>query len=115
MAPSGEQLAPPTEEKKPKKEGTMLPTNKAKLVVELPANAKLFIDDKPMKVTSGLRSFNTPELEPGQAYYYMVRVETIRDGKPVSQTRRVIVRAGQIARADFKDMEADTVRTVQAK
>src|SRR5579875_3592889 len=114
-APYGEPLAPPAEEKKGKDKGTMLPTNKAKLVVELPANAKLFIDDRPMKNVSGTRSFNTPELEPGQAYYYMVRVETVRDGKPVSETRRIIVRAGQVARADFRDMESDTVRTVQAK
>ena len=90
-------------------------SNKAKLVVELPPNSKLFIDDKPMKNTSGVRSFNTPDLEPGQAYYYMVRVETVRDGKTVSETRRVIVRAGQVARADFKDLESDAVRTAQAK
>jgi uncharacterized protein (TIGR03000 family) len=92
-----------------------LSSNKAKLVVELPADAKLFIDDLPMKTTSGVRSFNTPALQPGQAYYYMVRVETMRDGKPLSETRRVIVRAGQTARADFKDLEADAVRTAQAK
>jgi len=88
---------------------------KAKLVVELPADAKLYIDDRPMKAAAGVRTFNTPTLEPGQAYYYMVRVETMRDGKPVSETRRVIVRAGQIARADFKDLDSEAVRTAQAK
>jgi uncharacterized protein (TIGR03000 family) len=117
MAPGGtttpgEQLGPAKESGK---KGTMLYSNKAKLVVELPTNAKLFIDDMPMKNTAGVRSFNTPELEPGQAYYYMVRVETIRDGKPVSESRRVIVRAGQVARADFTDLTSDAVRTVQAK
>jgi uncharacterized protein (TIGR03000 family) len=110
----GEALPPPGEGATKKKEGTML-SNRAKLLVELPANSKLYIDDKPMKTASGVRSFNTPELEPGQAYYYIVRVETERDGKPVSETRRVIVRAGQIARADFKDMESEAVRTAQAK
>jgi uncharacterized protein (TIGR03000 family) len=89
--------------------------NRAKLIVELPKDGKLFIDDMPMKTTSNVRSFNTPSLEPGQAYYYMVRVETVRDGKPVSDSRRVIVRAGQTARADFKDLEADAVTTVRAK
>ena len=110
--PSGEQLGTPKEDKK---KATMFSSTKAKLVVELPENAKLFIDDMPMKTASGVRSFNTPELEPGQAYYYMVRVETIHDGKPVSETRRVIVRAGQVARADFKDLTSDAVRTAQAK
>jgi uncharacterized protein (TIGR03000 family) len=114
----GEQIpSAPTEDKDKdkKKKDTMLNSNKAKLVVELPANAKLFIDDMPMKAEPGVRSFNTPALQPGQAYYYMVRVETLRDGKPVSETRRVIVRAGQVARADFKELESDAIRTAQAK
>lgn len=116
-APAGEPLGLPEGDKgKGKgKNGTMLDATRAKLVVELPANAKLFIDDMPMKNVAGVRSFNTPSLESGQAYYYMVRVETVREGKTVSQTRRVIVRAGQIARADFKDMTSDAVRTVRAK
>lgn len=116
--PSGERLDMPEDSGKNKsknKEGTMLDTTKARLVVELPSNAKLFIDDMPMKNTSGMRTFNTPPLEPGQAYYYIVRVETVRDGKTVSESRRVIVRAGQVARADFKDLQSDAVRTVQAK
>lgn len=113
---TGEPIGQPTQDNKNKpKNGTMLDTTKAKLVVELPANAKLFIDDMPMKNTTGVRSFNTPSLEPGQAYYYMVRVETVRDGKTVSESRRVIVRAGQIARADFKELTSDAVRTVRAK
>ncbi len=113
--PQGEPLPyPPEGKSKSSKEEARL-SNRAKLVVELPPGAKLFIDDKPMKNVSGVRSFNTPDLEPGQAYYYMVRVESVRDGKPVSETRRVIVRAGQVARADFKDLESDAVRTVQAK
>jgi uncharacterized protein (TIGR03000 family) len=110
--PGSEQLGTPKEEKK---KATMFSSTKAKVVVELPENAKLYIDDILMKTGSGVRSFNTPELEPGQAYYYMVRVETVRDGKPVSETRRVIVRSGQVARADFKDVTSDAVRTVQAK
>ncbi len=108
--PKGEQLGNPTKDKE-----TMVAPTRAKLVVELPADAKLYIDDLPMKTPSGLRSFNTPTLEPGQAYYYMVRAEVIRDGKPITETRRVIVRAGQTIRANFKDMEAETVRTASAK
>ena len=111
--PAGEQLpAPGTDKDKDKK--TMAPS-KAKLIVELPADAKLYIDDLPMKNASGTRAFSTPTLDPGQAYYYMVRAEVMRDGKPVSETRRVIVRAGQTIRADFRDLEAEAVRTAQAK
>ncbi len=110
----GEQLNMPPEDTT-KKKGTMLNPSRAKLVVELPADAKLYIDDLPMKTTSGVRSFNTPTLEPGQTYYYMVRAEVVRDGKPVTESRRILVRAGQTAKASFKDMEAETVTTVRAK
>jgi uncharacterized protein (TIGR03000 family) len=68
----------------------------------------------PMTTSSGVRSFNTPTLEPGQTYYYMVRAEVVRDGKPITETRRVIVRAGRTARASFKDME-EAVTTARAK
>ena len=116
--PIGEPLqGTPTENKgkdRDKKEQGML-SSKAKLVVELPADAKLFVDDMPVKATAGVQTFNTPALEPGQDYFYMVRVERMRDGQPVSETRRIIVRAGQVARADFKDVESEAARTVQAK
>ena len=79
---------------------------KAKLIVELPADAKLYIDDQLMKTPSAVRQFNTPELQPGQTYYYMVRVEMPSEGTPQTVTRRVLVRAGEEVTADFKDMKA---------
>jgi hypothetical protein len=42
-------------------------------------------------------------------------MEMMRDGQPRSETRRIVVRAGQVARADFKDWEAEAQRTAQAK
>lgn len=92
----------------------MVPTP-AKLQIELPANAKLFIDDMPVKAAAGVQTFDIPALEPGKDHFYMVRVEMMRDGQPISETRRIIVRAGQVARADFKDLESEALRTVQAK
>jgi uncharacterized protein (TIGR03000 family) len=116
VVPGAEKLEAPQKNKNGDKDKDVnRSTSRAKLVVELPADAKLFIDDMPMKTTSGKRAFNTPVLEPGQAYYYMVRIEYVRDGKPVSETRRVIVRAGLTARADFMDRDTDAVKTVRAK
>jgi uncharacterized protein (TIGR03000 family) len=111
---SAEELDKPKTNKKNNDKETMVPT-RAKLVVELPANAKLFIDDMPVKATAGVRTFDTPALEPGRPYYYIVRIERMRDGQPVSETRRIIVRAGQVARADFKDVDSEAVRTAKAK
>lgn len=117
--PTGEPLlSTPTEnegKERDKNAQAMLSSTNAKLVIELPANAKLFIDDMPVKVAAGVRTFNTPPLEPGKPYYYMVRIEMSRDGEPISETRRIIVHSGQIARADFKELESKTVKTAQAK
>jgi uncharacterized protein (TIGR03000 family) len=90
-------------------------SSRAKLIVELPPDAKLYIGGLLMSKTSDVRSFNTPVLKRGQSFYYMVRAEVIRDGKPVTQTRRVIVRAGQTVRANFKDMDTEAVSTARAK
>jgi uncharacterized protein (TIGR03000 family) len=87
---------------KPKKEGTAAPT-RARLLVQVPADAKLYIDGRLMKSTSGSRTYSTPALEPGQLYYYELRAEMVRDGKVVSEAKRVIVRAGQDSRAIFAE------------
>lgn len=90
-------------------------SNQAKLIVELPADAKLFIDNQLMKTAAGERVFRTPQLEKGQAYYYIVRAEVVREGKPQSMTKQVIVRAGDEARATFfEDMQAPTERIASA-
>jgi uncharacterized protein (TIGR03000 family) len=111
VAPGGEELQKPKETGKPR---TMVPT-RARLIVEMPADAQLFVDDQAMKTKSAVRTFNTPELEPGQVYYYDLRAEVIRDGKAVTQTRRVLLRAGEVVRARFEGMQAEPVATVQAR
>jgi uncharacterized protein (TIGR03000 family) len=88
-----------------KKEGTKSGmSGKAKLLIEVPEDAKLYIDDQLMKTTSAKRNFSTPALEPGQTYYYIVRAEVVRDGKSIEKTQRVIVRAGDQVRANFDDL-----------
>jgi uncharacterized protein (TIGR03000 family) len=99
MPPAGET------ESKEKKDKEVYRPGKAKLVVEVPADAKLYIDDQLMKSTASVRSFSTPELEAGQAYYYIVRVESIRDGKTYEETKSIVVRAGENVRASFTGLE----------
>jgi uncharacterized protein (TIGR03000 family) len=48
--------------------------------------------------------FLTPDLRPGRTYAYQVKAEAYRDGKKVTRTRRVLVRAGTRSRVDFSDM-----------
>jgi uncharacterized protein (TIGR03000 family) len=81
----------------------------AKVTVRLPADAKLFIDDVSCPLTSDTRTFDTPNLKPGQKYYYMVRAEVIRGGQKVEETQRVILEAGQQVSVMFPTLPAVVV------
>jgi uncharacterized protein (TIGR03000 family) len=101
-----------TKDPKDKGEQTAAP-DKARMIVEVPAEAKLFIDDKPMKTISGTRSFSTPALVQGETYYYEVRIEVMRDGKPVSETKKVVIKPGEVAKVNFKTMESPAAVTAR--
>ena len=77
---------------------------KASVVVRVPANAKVFVDGYQLKSTSTERVFTTPSLEPGESYFYNVRVIVEKDGKELEEVRRVTVRAGEISRLAFDNM-----------
>jgi uncharacterized protein (TIGR03000 family) len=81
----------------------------AHVVVKLPAEARLFVDDKPCPLTSATRAFDTPDLQPGQAYYYTLRAEVTRDGRLVSESKRATFRAGEESVVEFGNMQ--TVQT----
>jgi uncharacterized protein (TIGR03000 family) len=107
-------VAPPPMEKpetpdKPDKEEAVK-AERARLIVEVPADAVVFIDDRPTTSTEAVRTFRTPELAAGQTYYYEVRAEVLRDGRRVSETKKVLMRAGEEARADFSDMAGQVAR-----
>src|SRR5262249_43377877 len=90
-----EKLPPPD-----KKTATSAP---AKLLVELPAEGKLFVDGQRIRTTSERQEFNTPALEKGSTYYYEMRVESGRDGKSMSESKRILVKAGEQVRATFSE------------
>jgi uncharacterized protein (TIGR03000 family) len=89
VAPSSPMPMPMPE---PKKTDASAP---ATIVVTLPAEAKLSIDDYATNSTSERRTFVSPALEPGKNYVYTLRAEVTRDSKPVSVTREARVRAGE--------------------
>jgi uncharacterized protein (TIGR03000 family) len=92
-----------------KKGGTSTVTpSRAKVIVQLPADAKLFVDDQPVKATQERQSFSTPQLRRGQTYFYDVRAEAIRDGKTVVETKRIIIRAGEEVTVSFPKLAPPT-------
>jgi uncharacterized protein (TIGR03000 family) len=80
----------------------------ARVVVRLPEDARLFVDNDPCPLTSAERSFNTPRLRPGVPYEYTLRAEVTRDGRAVKESKKVSLRAGEETVVEFSDM-----RTVQ--
>jgi len=76
----------------------------AHVVVKLPEDARLFVNDDPCPLTSATRAFDTPELKAGQPYHYTLRAEATRGGRVVSESKRVDVRAGQETVVEFGEM-----------
>ncbi len=73
----------------------------ATLLIEHPSGVRLFVDERPVDATGTRTTFHTPPLEPGATYFYDVRIELVRGGQAVTESRRVVLRAGAAAVASF--------------
>jgi uncharacterized protein (TIGR03000 family) len=104
MAPAYGAPAAPAKMEAPKKASTS-----ATIIVELPVDAKLKFDGAATTSTEAVRRFSTPELDPASAYSYTLTAEIVRDGKTLSVSREVVVRAGEESRIAFS---ADSFGTV---
>lgn len=67
----------------------------AKIVVTLPADAKLYFNNKLTGKETDRREFESPPLDPGMIYQYTLRAELVVDGKPRVERKTIEVRAGQ--------------------
>jgi uncharacterized protein (TIGR03000 family) len=77
----------------------------AMLVVNVPENAKVFIDDKPTQSTGETRTYVSPPLPPTGEFHYTVRAEIVREGRTIATGKQVTVRAGQPSQVTL-DMSA---------
>jgi uncharacterized protein (TIGR03000 family) len=74
----------------------------ATIIVSLPADAKLTVDDAPTTSTSSTRVLVSPTLEPGREFHYTLTAEITRDGKPQVTSQRITVRAGEETRVNLQ-------------
>jgi uncharacterized protein (TIGR03000 family) len=88
--PSGERAPQP----KQRRDESMVPAP-ATIVVDLPADAKLLIDNEATSSTGANRVFQSPTLNPGKEYQYTLTAQVVRDGKSVKAEKVVTVKAGQ--------------------
>jgi uncharacterized protein (TIGR03000 family) len=67
----------------------------ARIIVSLPATAKLLVDGADTRSTSATRVFASPALEPGKEFYYTFTGEIASNGRTVTASKKIIVRAGE--------------------
>jgi uncharacterized protein (TIGR03000 family) len=75
-------------------QGERAEARQATIVVNLPADAVMFIDGRQSGQSSDLRTIITPNLNPNKDYTYTIKAEAIRDGRRVEKIERVTFRAG---------------------
>jgi uncharacterized protein (TIGR03000 family) len=78
----------------------------AHLTLELPADAKLFVDGAATKGTGPARQFHTPALPAGQSFFYEFRAEVEVNGQVVVEEKKVVVRAGDTLTEAFPKLVA---------
>ncbi len=113
VTPKVEEVPLPKEENKEKKELSL--ETRARLSIDVPEDAKVYLDGELMKTPVAKRVFVTPDLTPGRTYYYDLRVEVIREGQVVAASQRILMRAGQTALATFPNLNEGATATVSSE
>ncbi len=83
-------------------------------MVEVPADAKIYVNDRLTSTPGSVREYISKNLTPGYNYTYEVRAELVRGGKTITETKRIDVRAGQNTKLAFNlnSEAAEEVETV---
>jgi uncharacterized protein (TIGR03000 family) len=80
---------------------------RARITLDVPTDAKVFLDGELLNLAAGKRTFQTPELVPGKTYYYDLRAEVIRDGRTVAEAQRIVLQPGQMVTASFPSLSRE--------
>jgi uncharacterized protein (TIGR03000 family) len=97
------------EEKLPDPKKTYVPISpdQARVIVRLPADAKLFANGQPTDLSSSERWFSTPVIAKDRDFQYTMKVEYTREGKNLTDSKVVKVRAGEVSVVEFADLGKD--------
>ena len=69
--------------------------------MDVPADAKIFVNDRPTTSEGTTRSYVSRGLKPGVSYSFEVRAEMPQDGKTTVQSRTIKLTAGSSERIRF--------------
>jgi uncharacterized protein (TIGR03000 family) len=95
-----EALVPAPAQPAPSAPPAATPTS-ASLRISLPADAQLFVGEINTHSAGADRTFRSPPLTEGKTYAYEFRAELERDGRVITQTKQVVIQAGQSATVSF--------------
>jgi uncharacterized protein (TIGR03000 family) len=79
------------------------------LVAYLPEDAALWVEGVQTRSEGRTRYFESPPLPPGKTFRYAVKAVWREDGRWVSQTREVVVRAGEVHRVYLRASASDRI------
>jgi uncharacterized protein (TIGR03000 family) len=97
--PATDDAAPP--DPMPEGSGAMLRRADGTLIVEVPAEAKIYVNDRLTTTPGAIREYVSRNLVRGYNYTYEVRAEMEVDGQTVSETKKIDLRAGQNVKLAF--------------
>jgi uncharacterized protein (TIGR03000 family) len=86
---------------------TTVSANAATVIIKAPTDVRITVDGQETTRNAAEETFTTPALEPGRTYQYVIKAEAVRDGRTLTQTKRVAVQAGRQSEADFSDLAGD--------
>lgn len=78
----------------------------ATLLVTLPEDAVLELENVRMESSGGVRRFNIPPLEPGKGYPYRIQATWVEGEKPRTVERTITVRAGETVTVNLRPDDA---------
>ena len=73
----------------------------AHIIVEVPEDAEVWIEDQKTQQAGTSRWFVSPPLEPAQLYEYRIRAQWKEEGQTVEQTQKITVQPGRRATVGF--------------
>jgi uncharacterized protein (TIGR03000 family) len=82
-------------------DSTAIPADAAMLIVDVPSNAKIFVNGAATKATGETRRYISRGLVAGKEYEFVVRMAVDRDGVTAEETRTVSLTAGEGSKVSF--------------
>lgn len=81
------------------------------LAVNVPQDAKIYVNGQATSSTGEARQYVSRNLQPGFNYSYEVRAEVVREGRTVEQVKKIDLRAGETANLAFDFPAGNEVET----